>query len=87
MVKKVPLRKCLGCQERMPKRSLLRIVRSPQGEVLIDPTGKKPGRGAYICADNSCLEKVLKSKSLEKSLGAKFNQDILNRLQEYFKDE
>ena len=64
MAKKIPQRMCLGCQERKNKRELIRIVRSPEGEISIDPTGKKSGRGAYICNDLACLNKVIKSKRL-----------------------
>ena len=68
MPKKIPQRMCLGCQTKKDKRELVRIVRTPEGEIIIDPTGKKAGRGAYICNDLECLNKVMKSKRLEKNL-------------------
>ncbi len=66
--RKVPLRVCVSCQEKKPKKSLIRIVRTPQGEVEIDRTGKKSGRGAYLCMDEECLRKARKGKKLEKHL-------------------
>ena len=60
--RKVPLRKCLGCNEMKPKRELIRIVRSPEGKVDIDKVGKAPGRGCYICPDLTCLEAAIKAK-------------------------
>lgn len=66
--KKIPLRKCLGCNEMKPKRELIRAVKSPQGEISLDLTGKKSGRGAYICPDKNCFEKARKSKRFEKAL-------------------
>lgn len=67
-VRKVPLRKCVGCQEMKPKRELIRVVHTPENEVLIDPTGKKNGRGAYLCLSDSCLAMAQKRKSLERAL-------------------
>lgn len=68
IVKKIPERKCMGCNEKRPKKELIRVVRTPEGEVLLDTTGKKSGRGAYICPKVSCYEKALKSKRLERTL-------------------
>ena len=67
-VKKIPERKCMGCNEKRPKKELIRVVRTPEGEVLLDLVGKKSGRGAYICKSVSCFEKALKSKRLERTL-------------------
>ena len=67
-VKKIPERKCMGCNEKRPKKELVRVVRTPQGEVLLDVTGKMSGRGAYICPKVSCYEKALKTKRLERCL-------------------
>ena len=64
-MKKIPIRTCIGCGEGKPKRELIRIVKTTEGEVLIDSTGKKNGRGAYICKSEDCLNKVIKSKRLE----------------------
>jgi len=63
--KHVPLRTCIACRESKPKRELLRVVRTPDGHVVIDPTSKKPGRGAYLCARLSCWETAIKKKRLE----------------------
>ena len=57
--KKIPMRMCVGCREMKPKRELIRVVRSPEGEVSMDATGKKPGRGAYLCRDAACLARAL----------------------------
>ena len=61
------MRMCVGCREMKPKKELLRVVRTPEGEVLIDPTGKKSGRGAYICASSDCLAKARKQRQLERA--------------------
>ena len=82
MPKKVPQRTCMGCQAKKEKRELVRIVRSPEGEISVDMTGKKPGRGAYICADLECLNKVVKSKRLERSLETAISQEIYESLKE-----
>ena len=65
--KKIPMRRCVGCGEMKPKKELRRIVRSPDGSIGFDPTGKRSGRGAYICADPACLKKAEKGKRLEKA--------------------
>ena len=65
-VKKIPQRQCVGCREMKEKRSLIRVVRSPEGEVSLDFVGKKPGRGAYLCPDPACLAKAKKKKALER---------------------
>lgn len=65
--KKIPMRKCIGCNESKSKKELVRIVRSPEGEISVDTTGKKNGRGAYICNDAECLRKARKSKRLERT--------------------
>lgn len=67
--KHVPIRTCIGCRTAQPKKAMLRIVRTPEGEVLPDPTGKKSGRGAYICCSQQCLEAALSGKKLERALG------------------
>ncbi|HHX75342.1 MAG TPA: YlxR family protein [Firmicutes bacterium] len=66
--RRVPLRTCIGCQEQKAKRELIRIVRTPQGEIEIDATGKKAGRGTYICRKRRCLELAVKGKRFERSL-------------------
>ncbi|NLJ75672.1 MAG: YlxR family protein [Peptococcaceae bacterium] len=76
-VKKIPQRMCVGCQEMKPKKQLIRIVRTPDDLVEIDPTGKKSGRGAYICPDLVCLNKALQGKRLDKALQRKISQELI----------
>lgn len=79
--KKTPMRQCLGCNQHMPKQQLLRVVRSPEGEVSLDFTGKKSGRGAYICKNLACLKKVRKSRRLEHSLTCTISDEVYNRME------
>lgn len=67
-IKKVPMRQCLGCNEHKPKIELLRVVRSPEGEISLDFKGKKSGRGAYLCRDVKCLRRARKSKRIDRNL-------------------
>lgn len=80
--KKVPIRLCLGCQQARPKREMIRVVRNSEGEIFLDKTGKKSGRGAYICPEKTCLDSARKSKKLEKSLGVKIDEHIYAQLEE-----
>ena len=80
--KKVPLRMCLGCQEMKPKRELTRIVKNKENEISVDSTGKKPGRGAYICKSIVCFEKARKGKRLEKAFESKISEDIYEMLKQ-----
>ena len=66
-VKKIPQRQCLGCREMKDKKDLIRVVRSPEGEISLDFKGKKPGRGAYVCPESACLQKARKSRALERA--------------------
>ena len=79
-VKKIPLRKCLGCNEQKPKRELVRIVRTPDGSIVLDSTGKQAGRGAYICPDPACLKKAQKGKRIEKSLETTVSEELFESL-------
>ena len=79
-MKKIPLRTCMGCNKKKPKKELVRIVKNKDGEIFIDRTGKADGRGAYICDSVECLEKVVKSKRLEKVLESKISEEIYNNL-------
>ncbi|HOB87888.1 MAG TPA: YlxR family protein [Bacillota bacterium] len=81
--RKIPERICIGCQEKRPKRELLRVVRTPQGEIVIDLTGKKSGRGAYLCKDPACLQKALKGRGLEKNLRHPISPQVVEELTEY----
>ena len=80
MVKKIPMRQCLGCREMKPKRELLRVVRSPEGEVSLDTRGKKPGRGAYVCPDADCLKKAIKTRALSRALETEIPEEVMQRL-------
>ena len=86
-VKKAPDRKCVGCGEMKPKASLIRIVRSKDGDVFIDPTNKANGRGAYICRDAGCFAKCRKSKRLDKAFGSSVPDGIYAALEEMLKNE
>lgn len=85
-VKKVPLRMCTGCMEMKPKKELIRVVKSSEGEVSVDLTGKKSGRGAYICKSKECLEKAFKTKRLSRNLDIPISEDIFNTLKDEIKD-
>ena len=82
----IPMRKCTGCNEMKPKKELVRVVRSPEGEVSLDLTGKKPGRGAYVCRDASCLAKARKARRLEKAFSCEIPDDVYERMEEEIKD-
>ena len=79
-VKKIPERLCVGCQEKRPKKELIRIVRSPEGEFSVDLTGKKSGRGAYICPKQECLEKARKGHRLERSFECAIDASVYDAL-------
>ena len=78
---------CNGCQEMKPKKELIRIVKSPEGILSVDLTGKKPGRGAYICKDTLCLEKAIKSKRLNKNLETAIGEEIYAKLKDEIVNE
>ena len=79
--KKIPLRQCLGCNEHKPKKELLRVVRTPEGEIVLDFTGKRSGRGAYICYNAKCLRKARKSKRIESNLEVSIPEDIYEKME------
>lgn len=83
--RKIPLRMCVGCREMKPKKELIRVVRSPEGEVTLDPTGKKAGRGAYVCYSPECLRRALKQRQLDRALETKLeaaaNQQLTDTMQ------
>ena len=81
-VKKIPTRRCTGCGEHFPKNTLIRVLRTPEGEVTLDLTGKKSGRGAYICKNASCLKKARKSRRIESSLECSISEELYNRMEE-----
>ena len=79
--KKVPQRQCLGCREMKDKKALIRVVRSPEGEISLDFKGKKPGRGAYVCPDARCLAKARKSRALERASSAQIPAEVYGQLE------
>lgn len=81
-VKKIPLRMCTGCMEMKPKKELIRVVKSQENEVSVDLTGKKSGRGAYVCKNLECLEKSFKTKRLSRNLDVPISEEIYDRLKE-----
>ena len=80
MPKKIPVRQCLGCREMKPKRELIRVVRSPEGDIAPDAGGKLPGRGAYLCPSAECIKKARKSRALERALDASVPPEIYDGL-------
>ena len=78
--KKIPMRKCVGCQEMKAKKEMIRIVRTEDGEFVLDATGRKNGRGAYICPSLACLEKAMKTKGLERSFKQAIPKEVYDAL-------
>ena len=81
MPKKIPMRQCLGCREMKPKGELIRVVRSPEGEISLDFRGKKPGRGAYLCPNPDCLAKVKKSRALERAFETAIPSEVYDAME------
>ncbi|MDD4320805.1 MAG: YlxR family protein [Acidaminococcaceae bacterium] len=81
-VRKVPERKCLGCGEMKEKKALIRVVRSPEGIISVDKSGKKPGRGAYVCQSRECVAKAISARALEKALGVKISDEVCTKILE-----
>ena len=79
--RKIPLRHCLGCNESKPKKELVRVVRSPEGEISLDLVGKKPGRGAYLCPSAQCLAKARKAKRLERALDTQIPPEVYESIE------
>lgn len=86
-VKKIPMRKCLGCMEQKPKKELVRIVKSADGDISFDLTGKKNGRGAYICPNVSCLEKAKKAKRIERAFECTIPAEVYEAMESELKNE
>ena len=80
--KKIPLRQCLGCREQKPKKELIRVVRSPEGEIALDFRGKASGRGAYVCPSPDCLKKAIRAKALERALSCAIPAEVYDALSE-----
>ena len=85
--KKIPMRMCLGCGEMKPKKELIRAVKSPEGDISLDFTGKKSGRGAYICKSRECFEKARKARRFEKSLSCKIDDSVYEVMEHEFTAE
>ena len=84
--KKIPMRQCLGCREHKPKKELIRVVRSPQGEVALDFKGKLPGRGAYVCPQAACLAKARKSRALERAFETALPAEVYEALEQQMEE-
>ncbi len=80
--RRIPMRKCTGCNEMKPKKELVRVVRSPEGEVSLDLTGKKPGRGAYVCRNLECLKKARKAKRFENAFSCVIPDGVYDKMEE-----
>ena len=81
MQKKIPQRQCMGCRERKEKREMIRVVRTPEGNVSLDFGGKLNGRGAYLCPNPECLKRAIRSKALDRSLEVTIPQEVYDRLE------
>ena len=81
MEKKIPMRQCPGCREMKPKKELIRVVRSPEGDISLDFKGKASGRGAYVCPNSQCLKKAIKAKALERALNTQIPPEIYESLE------
>ncbi len=85
--KTIPLRVCIGCQEKKSKKELIRIVRTPEDTIEIDFTGKRSGRGTYICPDLTCFQKAVKGKRIEKNLQRPVSPEVTGRLEQVLKEK
>lgn len=84
MAKKIPLRQCVGCGEMKNKKEMMRVIKDAQGEISLDVTGKKNGRGAYLCFNRQCLEQAEKNKGLERSFKMSIDRSVYESLQKEF---
>jgi len=84
MAKKIPMRQCIGCGQMKSKKEMLRVLKTAEGEIVLDPTGRKNGRGAYLCFSEECLKKAVKSKALERSFQMKIPPEVYAGLGEEF---
>lgn len=80
-VKKIPLRQCIGCKEMKSKKEMIRILKTAEGNILIDATGRKNGRGAYLCSSKECLKKAIKTKGLDRSFKMEIPQNVYEELE------
>ncbi|MGN0614554.1 MAG: RNase P modulator RnpM [Porcipelethomonas sp.] len=79
--RKIPMRMCLGCNEMKPKKDMIRVVKSSEGEISLDFTGKKSGRGAYICKNTECFQSARKARRFEKSLSCKIENEVYEEME------
>ena len=86
-VRKIPVRQCLGCNEHKPKKEMLRVLRTPEGEVTLDFTGKKSGRGAYICPKVSCLKRARKSRRIDRALECSIPEEVYDTMEKALTEE
>ena len=86
MAKKIPMRQCIGCGEMKCKKEMMRVLKNAEGEISLDTTGKKNGRGAYLCYSRECLQKAIKSKGLERSFQMKIPQEVYDTITREFED-
>ncbi|MCU6744012.1 MULTISPECIES: YlxR family protein [Suilimivivens] len=87
MAKKIPVRQCVGCGEMKNKKEMMRVLRTPEGETVLDKTGKKNGRGAYLCISKECLQKARKNKGLERSFKMSIPNEVYDSLEKEFDEE
>lgn len=86
MSKRIPLRQCVGCGEMKSKKEMMRVLKTAEGEIVLDVTGKKNGRGAYLCVSRECLEKARKNKGLERSFKMSIPDQVYDNLQKEFEE-
>ena len=87
MAKKIPMRQCVGCGEMKNKKEMMRVLKTPEDEIVLDKTGKKNGRGAYLCMDKECLIKAGKNKGLERSFKMSIPREVYDSLEKEFDEE
>ena len=87
MAKKIPVRQCVGCGEMKNKKEMMRVLRTPEGETVLDKTGNKNGRGAYLCISKECLQKARKNKGLERSFKMSIPNEVYDSLEKEFDEE
>lgn len=85
--RKIPQRQCLGCREMKNKKDLIRVVRSPEGEISLDFKGKKPGRGAYVCPEPACLARAKKARALERAFETAVPSEVYDLLEQQMRDK
>lgn len=83
--KKIPMRQCVGCREMKSKKEMMRVIKTPEDEILLDTTGKKNGRGAYVCFSGECLKKAIKNKGLERSFKQSIPEEVYEKLEKEMK--